>query len=408
MNYTAPDGGENDVNISISGHCTEHFAEGISVRTFCGVDAGFEHYFVITAPINGSFQEQLETIKIRYEAAQAALNLKPETAIFRRIFLSDILNQAQAVQESALFADNGNNPVAVSIVQQQPLPNAKICLMAYHVEADDVLTKQRLSPQHVIVEKNGARHLWSTGIVAAAHNSQMTSTQQTQKIFGNLYDAIDRQGGALREHCVRTWLYLKDVDVFYQDMVDSRRELFGQYGLTQDTHYLASTGIEGANASQYDVVALDAYTALDLAAPQISYLNDFDLLCPTINYAVTFERGTRIAFADRRHYYISGTASIDNAGKVVYPGNVLRQTERALDNVEALLRSGDACLKDMMYLLVYLRDPTDYSVVELYLRQRLPNVPAVIVHGAVCRPEWLVEIEGIAITHNDDATLASF
>lgn len=408
MNYTAPDGGENDVNTSISGHCTEPLAEGISVRTFCGAEAGFEHYFIITAPLNGSFQEQLDAIQARYETAQAAFKLTPETAIFRRIFLSDVLNQAQDVQNSALSANNEDNPVAVSIVQQSPLPNAKICLMAYHVEANEEVSKKRLSPQHMFVEKSGGRHLWSTGIVADARNSHMPTMQQTQEIFGNLHDAIDRQGGTLKDHCVRTWLYLKDVDVFYQDMVESRRELFGQYGLTPATHYLASTGIEGATASQFDVVAMDAYTVLGLASTQVSYLNDFDLLCPTINYAVTFERGTRIAFADRRHYYISGTASIDNAGKVVHPGNVLRQTERALDNVDALLRSGDASLEDMMYLLVYLRDPTDYIVVEPYLRRRLPNIPTVIVQGAVCRPEWLVEVEGIAITHNDDAMLPSF
>ena len=58
---------------------------------------------------------------------------------------------------------------------------------------------------------------------------------------------------------------------------------------------------------------MDAYSILDLASEQVSYLNDFDRLCPTTDYNVTFERVTRVAYADRSHHFISGTASIDRA-----------------------------------------------------------------------------------------------
>ena len=118
---------------------------------------------------------------------------------------------------------------------------------------------------------------------------------------------------------MRTWIYVKDVDVFYQEMVAARTALFEQHGLTRDTHYIASTGIEGACAHRYDMVLMDAYSILGLQPGQVSYLNDFDLLCATKDYNVTFERGTRIAYADRAHHFISGTASIDTAGKVVHP-----------------------------------------------------------------------------------------
>lgn len=394
--------------LSSGGHCTEQIADGIRVRTFRGETAGNEYFFIISAPEHCTFQEQLVIIQERYKKAQEAFNLAPESAIFRRIFLSDVLNQGAIVQNSALYTEAEQNPVAVSIVQQQPLPHAKIIMLAYHAESDEVLTKQRLSPQHLLVKKNGLRHLWSTGLSARAHNDSMTAALQTQKVFGDLYNAIMQQGGVLRDHCVRTWLYLKNVDVFYKEMVDSRRELFMQYGLTHDTHYLASTGIEGATTNQFDVVSMDAYTLLDLVPAQISYLNDFNLLCPTIDYAVTFERGTRIAFADRCHYYISGTASIDNKGQVVHRGDVVAQAARALDNVEALLRSGGSGLTDLMYMLVYLRDPTDFIHVEHYLQQRLPDIPMIIVQGAVCRPEWLIEVEGVGISNNKDVTLPSF
>jgi len=231
---------------------------------------------------------------------------------------------------------------------------------------------------------------------------------QTWEIFSDLIDNISSKGGNLRDHCVRTWLYLKNVDVFYQGMVDSRGRLFSQHGMTKDTHYIASTGIEGACSHRYDLVLMDAYSVLDMNPKQMSYLEDLDKLCATKDYDVHFERGTRIAYADRAHYFISGTASIDNTGHVVHPRDVLKQLERALSNVESLLRSGAADLDDMMHMIVYLRDPSDIGRIDDYLANRFPDLPVVILQGAVCRPEWLVEIEGIAIGTNDESDLPSF
>ncbi len=207
---------------------------------------------------------------------------------------------------------------------------------------------------------------------------------------------------------MRTWIYLKDVDVFYQGMVDSRRELFARNGMNGNSHYIASTGIEGACAHRHDLVAMDAYSVVGVKPQQVSYLNDFERLNLTEEYNVTFERGTRIAYADRSHYFISGTASIDRNGDVVHKGNVIRQLDRALDNVDALLMDGDANLNDMKYLIVYLRDPTDYSRVKQYLDFHLPELPAFVVEGAVCRPEWLVEVEGVAVAPNEDPALPAF
>lgn len=65
-----------------------------------------------------------------------------------------------------------------------------------------------------------------------------------------------------------------------------------------------------------------------------------DYLNPTYEYGVTFERGVRVDYGDRSHIFISGTASIDNRGRVVHAGDVRRQTERMWENVEALLREG--------------------------------------------------------------------
>ena len=380
----------------------------VSIRSFRGARGGAEHFISVEAPAILGLGDQIGFVEARYAEARDSLGLAPETALFRRIFVSDAINQAAPIRESGLFGEPSESPVAVSIVQQPPLPDSKLALLAYHVASDAPVSKHRLSPKHLLVEKSGLTHLWSTRLCAGAYGSSASVAAQTREVFGDLIGVLSGQGGTLRDHCVRTWIYLKNVDVFYQGMVESRSELFAQHGLTKDTHYIASTGIEGACAHRYDLVAMDAYSILGLAPRQMSHLNDLERLCPTADYNVTFERGTRIAYADRSHYFISGPASIDNAGRVVHPGDVVRQLERALENVDALLRSGSAALDDMMYLTVYLRDPTDLARVDGYLSERFPRLPTVIVHAAVCRPEWLIEVEGVAITANNDPTLSAF
>ena len=42
------------------------------------------------------------------------------------------------------------------------------------------------------------------------------------------------------------------------------------------------------------------------------------------------------------------------------------------------------------------------------LAERFPDLPLIIVQGAVCRPQWLVEVEGIAIAENDDMAMPRF
>ena len=382
--------------------------KGFSCRSFRSAAGEAEHFISITAPGNLVFKEQLAYLHARHAEAQQTLGLKPETIVFKRLFVSDAINQAPAVHESPVFKASANNPVAVSFVQQPPLPYAKAALLAYHIESKAPVKKTRLSPRHLLVEKNGTRYLWSTRMCCGSHAATSSEEVQTHELFGDLIDTLKHYGANLKDHCVRTWLYMKDVDIFYRGMVSSRRDLFIQEGLTEDTHYIASTGIEGSCDHQFDLVSMDAYSILGLDQTQVSYLNDFDYLCPTKDYRVTFERGTRIAYADRAHHFISGTASIDSLGNTIHLGDVMRQLERTLVNIDVLLKSGGATIDDMMYFIVYLRDAADYASVNARLRERFPAVPMVIVEGAVCRPDWLIEIEGIAVAAHDAPKLPLF
>jgi enamine deaminase RidA (YjgF/YER057c/UK114 family) len=382
--------------------------DGLAVSSFHGATSGAEHWIAVRAPVELDLRGQIAAVGARYAEARRTLGLRPESAVFRRLFASDLLNQIEALAASPLAGTADEGPVAVSMVRQPPLAGAKLALLAYHIEDGDNLAKRRLTPRHLLVEKRGRRHLWSTRLCTGATESSTAVATQTREVFEELAGVLAGQGARLADHCVRTWLFMRDLDVFYHGMVAARRRLFAEHGLTRQTHYTASTGIEGTCEHPFDLVAMDAYSALDLTAAQVSYLNDFEHLCEAKAYDVTFERGTRLAYADSAHGFISGTASIDAAGHVLHRGDVVRQLHRALDNVAALLHAGAMRPADLLHLIVYLRDPADFATISGAVQERCPGLPVQVVQAAVCRPEWLVEVEGVAVAANAAPELPEF
>lgn len=376
-----------------------HAEDGaIAARGFLGEKGGAEHFIAVAGPGTGSFARQLAEVERRYAEALRALGLGPETAVLRRIFLSDVANQSFQVEASALGREEAGNPVAIAMIGQPPLPGAKIALQAYHVSGSGPVIKRRLSPRHLLVEKDGLVHVWSTRLCAGQTGPGVDVEAQTEAIFAEMIAMLAARGATLRTHCLRTWIYMKDVDAFYAGVVEGRKGPFASQGLNAETHFIASTGIEGACPHQFDAVSMDAYSLIGLPGEKISFLNDFSKMCEPKAYGIAFERGTRLAFADRTHYLISGTASIDAEGRILHQGDVLAQLDRALGNIEAILKAGGAGLADMMSAMVYLRDATDYPLIAQALEERLPGLPATILHAPVCRPGWLVEVEGIAVT----------
>ncbi len=222
---------------------------------------------------------------------------------------------------------------------------------------------------------------------------------QTQTIFKDYCDAIALDGMDLKTNTMRTWLYVKDIDNRYQGMVDARRSFFEELGMGRNNHSIASTGIEARLIDPEMLVGLDALAIGNIEKNQISYLSAPEKLKSPHTYGVTFERGTKIDFGDRSHYYVSGTASIDKHGNVVHDTDIEKQTLRVIDNINALLAPHSASIKDMAYLIIYLRNLNHYPYVKHIMDSTLDNQSLqVYVKAGVCRPAWLVEIEGIAIT----------
>jgi len=371
------------------------------ITTFANA-CGKEHYVALEAPQGLPFHTALQELMARYDAVLAANDMTRDSAVFWRFHVSDIFTQAQTLRQ--VLADYEQS-VMISFMQQAPASGSKVAMMAYHIEPAAGPVVKKPNGDGFEIAHGAYRSIW--GRLLPRHKAP--SYAQTTNILDSLSSIMRDHGGTVRDNVMRTWFYVRDIDNNYQGMVDARREWFADEGMTRDTHYIASTGIEGCAERVSDLVQTDYLAVLGLEAEQVQYMSALTHLNPTHDYGVTFERATNVTYGDRRHYYISGTASINNRGKVVHVGDVIKQTERTFENINALLEGYDATLDDMKMMVVYLRDLSDYPMVTDYLDQRMPSQTAyIVVQGAVCRPTWLIEMDGIAIKANGNSTFDPF
>ncbi len=363
------------IDVTVSGSCF-HSEKGVSEW----------HIVVIPDETAEDFVGQLQAVHEAEELWCSRHIAGKGRCCFRRYFLSDAANQYMILQEQL----EGKKAGKVSVVQQPLLNRTKVALWAYYQQG------HREGPYR--------QHWFSR----QATTETMNSAIQTHSLFESYREDLAEKNMTIREHCLRTWLFVRDIDVNYKGVVEARKEFFCRQGLTEQTHFIASTGIEGRTSGSGSCVAMDAHAVSGLRPEQICYLRALDYLNPTWEYGVTFERGVSILYGDRKQAYISGTASIDNRGEIVGPGDIVVQLDRMWTNVRALLKEGGYDAADIAQMIIYMRDPGDYQKIKDFFVRNLPGIPRVMVWAPVCRPGWLVETECIAIKKIQHAEYADF
>ena len=340
-----------------------------------------------------SFAQQLNAVLNAY---QELLNRLPNAqAVFKRYFLSDAANQADAVVVSDV------TDCAKSIIQQPPLNGSKIALWTWLMSG----VQTGVAKSGLYEVRHGEfRHLFN----ASAHNLAANSEYQMRLLFNEYIMQLVQEECTIADNCIRTWLFVNDIDLNYGGVVRARNQVFFTQGLTNHTHFIASTGIGGRQQDPNVLSQMDNYAIAGIRPEQIHYLYAPTHLNRTSDYGVSFERGTYIDYADRRHVFISGTASINNKGEVMYPGDIVKQTQRMIENVDCLLAEAECGESDICQIIVYLRDIADYQLVNEIFVERFSDVPYVIVNAPVCRPAWLIEMECIAVKAIDEPELPKF
>lgn len=127
-----------------------------------------------------------------------------------------------------------------------------------------------------------------------------------------------------------------------------------------------------------------------------------------------YSRGMRIEVNGVTILLLSGTFSVDEKGNTMHVNDFRGQMRRVLDTITELLASEGATWHDVVRTTCYLRDiERDYDLfneirTSFYQNQKLDPLPAsTAIEVKLCRPDFLVEIEAIAMSQASDPSKAA-
>jgi enamine deaminase RidA (YjgF/YER057c/UK114 family) len=104
----------------------------------------------------------------------------------------------------------------------------------------------------------------------------------------------------------------------------------------------------------------------------------------------------------QRVLYCAGQVSVDADGKPVNAGDIRAQLNRAIDNLEQVLRAAGFGLTDVVRLNVYTTDLEGYFANRNVIMDRLVRAgcryaSTLLGVARLARPEFLIEIEATAV-----------
>ena len=240
--------------------------------------------------------------------------------VWIKFHVSDVVNQKSVIDDVM-----SGGKCLYSVIGQAPTNGSRVSLEAYALSDGDI-SYAGADEATVIVNLKNYRLMYF-------HTPKLEgkgSYDQMAEEFAVADRKLTAAGGTLEANMQRTWIYCRDIDNNYAGLVVARREHFARNGLTADTHFIASTGIEGKSDPFDRLVRMDSVALFGHRREQVTYMSALDHLNPTHEYGVTFERATRLTFGDRSKYYVSGTASIDKNGQIVHPGDVGRRKQAGI------------------------------------------------------------------------------
>ncbi len=328
------------------------------------------------------------------------------------LFLRSVLRHlepARAARRRILGACAERSPGPAATEIEQPPLNERACLevavqallpapKAPPLRLDDVEARSACScvecarPRGLRVQVGDEVRLLAGGLYGPGENAY----RQALAMFALAEELLQQAGMDFRD-VVRTWIHLRHMDRDYADLNRARREFFAARGIDPAP---ASTGIGGAPVPDVHDLCLGVYAIQ--AGPGARPLARTVMTAPTLNeaplYGSDFARGMRVVEANKVALHVSGTASIDEAGRTAHPDDLEAQVERMLVNVAALLEGQGATFDDVVSAVTYLKRPADAARLRQKLRQAgFEGFPNVLVAAPICRPDLLCETEALAV-----------
>jgi enamine deaminase RidA (YjgF/YER057c/UK114 family) len=244
-----------------------------------------------------------------------------------------------------------------------------------------------------IFEDGLARYCRLVGLLPAVVSE--TRTQQTWAVLRQMEGSLQTHDFNFSD-VFRTWFYNDHILDWYGEFNAVRNQFFHERKIF-DLLLPASTGIGGGNAASAALIAGLLALKSEGEAVRVSEVPS-PFQSSAAEYGSSFSRAVEVQFPCHRRIYVSGTASIDDAGKTVFVGDPEAQVKQTMEVVQAILQSRGMDWADVTRSLAYFKRAEDAPLLARYREaEGLPSFPVIVAENDVCRDELLFEIEVDAV-----------
>lgn len=258
-----------------------------------------------------------------------------------------------------------------------------------------------------LIKQSGCTEIITGGVIA--HDNEASTFAQSMDIFEGIGKILSSNGFKPSD-IYRQWNYIPGITVLndgsqnYQEFNDARSLFYASDNWSNG--YPAATGI-GTNAGGVmvelcaikgrETTNLPIDNPLQIAAHSYSQQVLDGKVIEQLNERTTpkFERARLLD----NTVFISGTAAIKGE-RSNYSTNAVEQTAETMEIMDRLTSSGNIPVENngahYDLLRVYVKREGDIPAVSEYMHCHYPTVQKHYLVADICRPELLVEIEGIA------------
>ncbi len=373
---------------------------------------------VLAPQSRASLREQAREVLSSLQSILAAQN-HPMGVVVQTVFLRKPEHRAEC--ERLFAAQFGGAPPLSNYLPQPPACGAELALEAWAVDLECARV-ERFGAHALGISGGGGRWVYCAGVTPApswrrAYDQTIDGLRRMQTILA--------QAGSGFANVLRTWFYLGGITEpedgterykelnraradFYQDITFSNGR--PEQNKPRSGVYPASTGIGMTGVSL--VMSCAAFHTDSPDARLVALENPRQT--PAYRYhpryspkSPKFSRGVALQLGDCLITWVSGTASIVDS-ETHHLDDLERQTEQTIDNIQHLiarenlaahgLETAGASLHDFASLRVYLKRPSYFSRCKAICNRRFGVTPTAYSIADICRPELLVEIEGVAFS----------
>lgn len=367
-------------------------AQGITTYT-----KTFNHItevFITAVPAAFSTEDSAALARNLYEHILDVMRSYQARLFQERIFTSTDVNDILAARQTALGSDIDG--VLPSVMQCDSGATPGLRGIQIHAIAGASVDTAGLSgqpPLGRIVKTDDCHYLGLSAVMPL--DLTAGPYDQGASIFDQA-QAILSQYGSDFYNVPRTWLWLRNVLDWYDDLNRARNTFFTQAGLlggTESSPMPASTGIGLGPGNSNALCSMDLTATLN--GQTITYAQAGGKQKSAYEYGSAFSRASQILTPAGVTTFISGTASIDKAGRTTNIGHAEAQIRDTITNVIAVLGDMGCGEADVVQVMAYCKTPDVLNVFNAMLGK--PDWPWITMICDVCRDDLLFEIEALAI-----------